>query len=69
MSIFIRTVPNVMQFYGCSAEDAHRFIDLRDEGYSTDQAAIMAGLSDPPEDDDMDMGDASWCMDSDMGSR
>jgi hypothetical protein len=50
MSIFTRTVPNVMQHYGCSAEDAHRFIDLRDEGHSTEQAAIMAGLSDPPED-------------------
>jgi hypothetical protein len=49
MSIFIRTVPNVMAHYGCTAEDAHRFIDLRDEGYSTEQAALMAGLTDPPE--------------------
>jgi hypothetical protein len=50
MSIFIRTVPNVMQHYGCSADVAQRYIDLRDEGYSMAQAALMAGLSDPPDD-------------------
>ena len=49
MSIFIRTVPNVMRALNCTAEDAHRFIDLRDEGYSTERAMLMAGLSDPPE--------------------
>lgn len=49
MSIFIRTVPNVMQHFECSADDAQRYIDLRDEGYSSEQAALMAGLSDPPE--------------------
>jgi hypothetical protein len=47
--IFVRTVPGVMQHYGCSAEDAQRYIDLRDEGYSMHQAALMAGISDPPE--------------------
>lgn len=50
MSIFIRTVPNVMQHFGCTADDAARFIDLREEGYSTQQAAVMAGLSDPQDD-------------------
>jgi hypothetical protein len=49
MSVFIRTVPNVMQHYQCSAETAQRYIDLRDEGYSVEQAALMAGLTDPPE--------------------
>lgn len=49
MSIFIRTVPNVMAHYGCTADDAQRFIDLREEGFSTQQAALMAGLTDPPE--------------------
>lgn len=49
MSIFIRTVPNVMAHYGCTAESAQRFIDLRDEGYSREQAALMAGLTDPPD--------------------
>jgi hypothetical protein len=50
MSIFIRTVPNVMRYYACTADDAQRFIDLREEGFSTQQAALMAGLTDPPED-------------------
>lgn len=51
MSIFIRTVPNVMRHYGCTAEVAQRYIDLRDEGHGTEQAALMAGLADPPEPD------------------
>ncbi len=51
MSIFIRTIPNVMRHYGCTADDAQRFIDLRSEGYSTYQSALMAGLSDPPDDE------------------
>jgi hypothetical protein len=49
MSIFIRTLPNVMRHFDCSAESAQRYIALRDEGYSSFQAAIMAGLSDPPD--------------------
>lgn len=48
--IFIRTIPNVMRHYGCSYEGAARFMDLRDEGYGTDAAALMAGLTDPPDD-------------------
>ena len=47
--VYTRTVPNVMEVYGCTAADAQRFIDLRSEGYSTYQAALMAGLSDPSE--------------------
>jgi hypothetical protein len=49
MSIFIRTIPNVMGHYGCSAESAQRFIELRNEGYGTHQAALLAGIADPPE--------------------
>lgn len=45
----IRTVPNIVQHYGCSQETAQRYIDLRDEGYPQHQALLMAGLSDPPE--------------------
>lgn len=45
----IRTVPNLIAAYDCSAETAQLFIDLREEGYSTEQALLMAGLSDPPE--------------------
>lgn len=47
--IFTRTIPNVMRHYGCTADDAQRYIDLRDEGYTSYQAALMAGLADPPE--------------------
>jgi hypothetical protein len=47
--MMIRTVPNIMQHYGCSQETAQRYIDLRDEGYPQHQALLMAGLSDPPE--------------------
>lgn len=57
MTIFIRTVPNVMEHFGCSAEDAQRYIDLRDEGYSVDRAKLMAGLSDPPDQDWQATGD------------
>jgi hypothetical protein len=49
MSIFHRTVANVMRHYGCSADEAQRYVDLREEGYSVHQAALMAGLSDPPD--------------------
>ena len=47
MSIFVRTLPNVMAHFGCSAEDAQRYMDLREEGYSASVAAVMAGLADP----------------------
>lgn len=49
MSIFIRTVPNVMAYYGCTAEAAQRYIDLRNEGYRPQVAALMAGLTNPPD--------------------
>lgn len=57
--IFIRTVPHVMQHFGCSQETAQRYCDLRDEGYGSEQAQLMAGLSDPPEDDEPD--DCNYC--------
>lgn len=50
MALFIRTVPNVMQHFRCSAEDARRYMDLREEGYGYEQAAVMTGLADPPDD-------------------
>lgn len=50
--IMIRTVPNIMDAYACSADSAQRYIDLREEGYSSEQAKLMAGLSDPPDPDD-----------------
>lgn len=45
----IRTIPNIMGRYGCTAENAQRYLDLREEGYSQHQALLMAGLSDAPE--------------------
>jgi hypothetical protein len=47
--IMIRTIPNIMQAYGCSEETAGRYCDLRAEGYQQHQALLMAGLSDPPD--------------------
>lgn len=47
--ILVRTVPALMLHYGCSAETAQRYMDLRDEGYAMEAAKLMAGLSDPPE--------------------
>lgn len=47
--IIIRTVPNIMQAHGCSEETAGHYCDLRAEGYPQHQAMLMAGLSDPPE--------------------
>lgn len=41
----------IMDQYQCTAEDAQRFIDLRDEGYSISQAELMAGIADPPDPD------------------
>lgn len=50
--ILVRTVANVMAAYECTAEDAQRYIDLREEGYPMHQALLMAGLADPPEEQD-----------------
>jgi hypothetical protein len=52
--IIIRTLPNIMKAYACSEETAQRYMDLRDEGHSIEQAKLMAGLSDPHEEDDGD---------------
>jgi hypothetical protein len=43
----IARVTRIVENYGCSREDAWRFIELRDEGYSQYQAAVMAGIADP----------------------
>lgn len=39
----------IIAHYGCTAEDAQRFIDLREDGHSTYEASVMAGLADPHE--------------------
>lgn len=43
--VFVRTVPSVMQAYGCNAEAAQRYIDLRNEGYGVYVASVMAGIA------------------------
>lgn len=37
----------IMGHYGCDAEDAHRFLDLRDDGHSAYEASVLAGIADP----------------------
>lgn len=58
--IFIRSVAGVMQHFGCSQDTAQRYCDLRDEGHGTEQAQLMAGLSDPPEPDEPE-DDSAFC--------
>lgn len=40
-------VQRVMDRYGCDQEDAVKYLDLREEGYSQYQATVMAGIHDP----------------------
>ena len=49
-------IQRTMAQYKCSASDAQRFIDLRDDGYSITQAGLMAGLIDPPGTDPQNTG-------------
>jgi hypothetical protein len=45
-------IERVMSQYNCDADDAQRFIDLRDDGHGVYAAALMAGLADPPDPDE-----------------
>lgn len=42
-------IERLMAHYRCSREDVYRYLDLREEGYSQYQAAVMAGIADPHE--------------------
>jgi hypothetical protein len=42
-------VENIADHFQCSLEDAQKYLDFKAEGYSSFQAKLMAGLSDPPE--------------------
>lgn len=46
-TFYVRTVPSVMQHFGCTAEAAQRYIDLRDDGHGVYVAAVLAGIADP----------------------
>lgn len=37
----------IAEKYGCSLERAQYYLDLKEEGYSTYLAKVMAGLIDP----------------------
>ena len=43
----LERIKRVMQMYHCSREGAERYLDLREEGYTKYQAALMAGIADP----------------------
>lgn len=43
-------IESIMRRYRCSQEDAWLYLDMRDEGYSRYQAAVLAGIADPHED-------------------
>ncbi len=49
-AILTRTAENIAEHYGCSLDSAQQYIDLREEGYSQYQAALMAGIADPHDD-------------------
>jgi hypothetical protein len=40
-------IQRVQELFECSEVDAITYLILKDEGYSTKQAALMAGISDP----------------------
>lgn len=40
-------IKRLCERYRCTQEDACRFIDLREEGHSVYEAAVMAGIADP----------------------
>jgi hypothetical protein len=41
----LRTVENVMRRYGCSADAARIYMDMRDEGHPRRAAELMAGIA------------------------
>ena len=42
-----QAINSIISKYNCSEEDALTYLYLRDEGYSSQQAGLMAGISDP----------------------
>ena len=47
----IQRIKRIRDLYGCSQEDAEKYLDLLEEGYSGTEALLMAGLADPPDPD------------------
>lgn len=40
-------IERIMAAFRCDREDAVTYIELRDEGYSQYEAAVLAGIRDP----------------------
>ena len=44
----LQRIKRLQDLYGCTVEDAQNYLDLIEEGYSSTQALLLSGLSDPP---------------------
>ena len=48
----IQRIKRIRDLYGCSQEDAEKYLEFIEEGYSKTEAGLMAGIFDPPTDPD-----------------
>jgi hypothetical protein len=48
----LQRIKRLQDLYGCTVEDAQNYLDLIEEGYSSTQALLLSGLSDPLEDEE-----------------
>ena len=46
-SFTCQRIKRIRDLYGCSQEDAEKYLEFLEEGYSRTEAALMAGISDP----------------------
>ena len=44
----LQRIKRLQDLCGCTVEDAQNYLDLIEEGYSSTQALLLSGLSDPP---------------------
>ena len=52
---FQQAIDSIISKYNCSEEDAVRYLYLKEEGYSSQQAGLMAGISDPSDPSDSEI--------------
>ena len=50
-----QVINSIISKYNCSEEDALTYLYLKDEGYSSQQAGLMAGISDPSDPSDSEI--------------
>ena len=48
----LKRIKRLQDLYGYSVEAAQNYLDLIEEGYSSTQALLLSGLSDPLEDEE-----------------